>query len=219
MLKQSESQMTTRQHRVLEAASSVFFRYGYARSTIGDIAREAGLHRPALYALFPQGKEDLFKAVLLQLVHSEIERYRRKIPKLKTLRKKLLYCVEQWSMGGFRLTEAHPDARDAFDMAYPAVRAMYEVLAAFYAEMLREAVAASPLRMSAEQVARLLIFSLRGIKDIAENAESMHRLLTQEVDLFLAALLCNHTDLAGQTSTDRLSSSGTLHLRQKTIAE
>ena len=91
-------------------------------------------------------------------------------------------------MGGFRLTDSHPDARDAFDMAYPAVRKMYAVLTSFYAELLEEAVTASALNLSSVQFARLLIFSLRGIKDMAVDAESMQELLNQEVDLFLAAL-------------------------------
>jgi AcrR family transcriptional regulator len=186
--KQTEDEVSARRDRALEAASNVFLRYGYARATIGDIAKEAELHRPVLYALFPNGKEELFEAMLLKLVETEVARYKSEIRKFKTLRKKILYCVEQWSMGGFRLTDTHPDARDAFNMAYPAVRKMYEVLAAFYGELLLEAVTASALDISADQVARLLIFSLRGIKDIAEDAESMHHLLIQEVDLFLAAL-------------------------------
>ena len=173
---------------VLEAASTMFFRHGYARTTLGDISQEAKLHRPALYTLFPKGKDELFEAVLLNLVGREVERYRREIAKMKTLRRKLLHCVEHWSMGGFRLTDTHPDARDAFNMAYPAVRKMYEVLTSFYAELLQEAVSESALDLSPVQLARLLIFSLRGIKDIATDAESMQELLTQEVDLFLAAL-------------------------------
>ncbi len=188
MRKQTSSDVNARRNRVLDGASKVFFRYGYARTTLGDIAQEAKLHRPALYSLFPEGKDELFEAVLLRLVESEVERYRKEIPRLKTLRRKILYCVEQWSLGGFRLTDKHPDARDAFNMVYPAVRKMYEVLTSFYAELLREAVASSALNLSAEQIARLLIFSLRGIKDIAEDAESMRRLLIQEVDLVLAAL-------------------------------
>ena len=188
MKKQTDSELKSRRKRVLEAASKVFLRYGYARTTLGDIAREAKLHRPALYALFPEGKDELFEAVLMGMVKSEVERYRKELPKLKTTRRKILYCVEQWSMGGFQLTEAHPDARDAFNMAYPAVRKMYEVLTSFYAELLREAAQAAALGISAEQLARLLVFSLRGLKDIAEDGESMRRLLVQEVELFLAAL-------------------------------
>ncbi len=54
---------------------------------------------------------------------SEVERYRHEIPKLKTLRRKILYYVGHWSMGGFRLTETHPDARDAFNTAIPPEKA------------------------------------------------------------------------------------------------
>jgi AcrR family transcriptional regulator len=192
MKKQTDSEVAARRNRVLEAASTVFLRYGYARTTIGDIAQEATLHRPALYALFPEGKDELFEAVLLRLVESKVEQYRREIPRLKTLRRKILHCVEDWGISGFRLTNTHPDARDAFNMAYPAVRKMYEALTVFYAEVLREAVESSALKLPASQVARLLIFSLRGIKDIAEDEESLRRLLTQEVDLFLAALSVNN---------------------------
>ena len=188
MKKQTDVETSDRRNRILAAASKVFFRYGYSRTTLGDIAQEARLHRPALYSLFPEGKDELFEAVLLQLVESEIESYRKEMPKLKTVKRRIVFCVERWSMGGFRLTDTYPDARDAFDMAYPAVRKMYEVLTSFYAELLREAVMASSLKLSAEQVARLLIFSLRGIKDIATDAESMHTLLVQEVELFLVAL-------------------------------
>lgn len=190
MKKQTDLEVNERRERVVEAASKVFFRYGYARTTLGDIAQEAKLHRPALYSLFPEGKDELFEAALLRLVESEVERYRKELPKLKTLRRKVLYCVEQWSMGGFRLTATHPDARDAFDVEYTAVRKMYTFLTSFYAELLGEAVASSALNLSAEQVSHLLIFSLRGIKDIAEDAESMRELLVQQVDLFLAALRC-----------------------------
>ncbi|MDR3616764.1 MAG: TetR/AcrR family transcriptional regulator [Candidatus Obscuribacterales bacterium] len=188
MKKQTESDINERKDRLIEAASSVFLRYGYTRTTLGDIALEAKLHRPNLYALFPAGKDELFEAVLLNLVETEVERYRQGTSKMKTLRQKLLHCVSHWTMGGFRIIEANPDARDAFNMAYPAVRKMYEVLVHFYAELLEESVATSTLKMSSEQLARLLVFSVRGIKDIATDTDTMQELLTLEVDLFLAAL-------------------------------
>jgi AcrR family transcriptional regulator len=186
--KQTESDINERRNRLIKAASDVFLRYGYARATLGDIALEAKLHRPNLYALFPGGKDELFEVVLLNLVETEVARYRRETAKMRTLRQKLLHCVEHWTMGGFRIVEASPDARDAFNMAYPAVRKMYEVLVCFYAELLEDSVAASTLKMSSEQLARLLVFSVRGVKDLAMDADTMHELLTLEVDLFLAAL-------------------------------
>ena len=41
----------------------MFFRYGYARTTMADLASAAGLSRPALYLVFP-GKAEVFQAVV-----------------------------------------------------------------------------------------------------------------------------------------------------------
>ncbi len=119
---------------------------------------------------------------------SEIESYRKEIPKLKTVKRRVLFCVEHWPISGFRLTDAYPDARDAFDMADPTVKQRYEGTDFVLCRTTERSSGGIPLKLSAEQVARLLIFSLRGIKDIATDAESMPALLVQEVDLFLAAL-------------------------------
>lgn len=48
---------------ILEAAGLVFFRYGYAKATMSEIAAKAGLKKASLYYYFPT-KEDLFRAVI-----------------------------------------------------------------------------------------------------------------------------------------------------------
>src|SRR3546814_1937855 len=52
--------------RAVIAAADQFIRYGFARTTMGDIARAADMSRPALYLLFP-GKEELFEAAVTHL--------------------------------------------------------------------------------------------------------------------------------------------------------
>lgn len=188
MRKQVSNEGQAKKDRILRAAADVFFRYGYARSTIGDIAREAEVHRPALYLLFPEGKEELFEAVLLRLVRGEVDRYQKEIRRLSSLREKLLFCVEEWAMGGFRLIDQHPDAKDAFNIRYPAVQKMYAVLITFYSELISDAARHCPLDIEAEQLAKILVFSLRGTRDLADGAESLRKITTQQVDLFLAAL-------------------------------
>ena len=49
---------------ILDAAFRRFARYGYRRTSLGDIADEAGLSRPALYHYF-RNKEDVFGALSL----------------------------------------------------------------------------------------------------------------------------------------------------------
>lgn len=49
--------------QIAEAALRLFARYGYKRSSMDDIAREAGVARATLYLHF-KGKDDVFRAML-----------------------------------------------------------------------------------------------------------------------------------------------------------
>lgn len=53
---------TGAQARILNAALRCFARYGYARTGMTDIAREAGVSRTALYKIYPS-LEDVFRAL------------------------------------------------------------------------------------------------------------------------------------------------------------
>ena len=55
--------MSDRKTDILRAAIATFTRYGFRRSSMEDIAAEAGLSRPALYQYF-KSKEDIILRVL-----------------------------------------------------------------------------------------------------------------------------------------------------------
>lgn len=59
-----------REQRILDAASRLIMHYGYDKTTVSDIAQEAGISKGAIYLHFAS-KEDLFEALLLR----EMERY------------------------------------------------------------------------------------------------------------------------------------------------
>ena len=50
-----------RQERILEAAAKLMAHYGYDKTTVSDIAEEAGISKGAVY-LHYKGKEELFDA-------------------------------------------------------------------------------------------------------------------------------------------------------------
>lgn len=50
--------------RLLEAAYACVARYGLAKTTMEDVAREAGLSRATVYRYFPHGKEQLVRDVV-----------------------------------------------------------------------------------------------------------------------------------------------------------
>ena len=55
--------MNARNIQIIDAAMRVFSQYGYAKSTMNDIAREAGVARQTLYNAY-DGKEDVLRAAL-----------------------------------------------------------------------------------------------------------------------------------------------------------
>lgn len=61
---------------ILEAAKNVFARYGFKRTSMADIAQEAGLSRPALYLEF-QDKLDLFRSLAHHIRDTALERARK----------------------------------------------------------------------------------------------------------------------------------------------
>jgi AcrR family transcriptional regulator len=56
---------TPAQERALDAVLELVARWGVAKTTLGDVARTAGMSRATLYRTFPGGKDELF-ALLAQ---------------------------------------------------------------------------------------------------------------------------------------------------------
>jgi AcrR family transcriptional regulator len=61
-----------RRQRLLQSAAALFSRWGFAKTSVDDIARETGISKGAVYLEFPN-KDALFKAVL----YWEFARYMR----------------------------------------------------------------------------------------------------------------------------------------------
>jgi AcrR family transcriptional regulator len=51
-----------RRDRIIQAADSLFNHYGFEKTTMEDISREAGIPRATIYLEFPGGKEDIVMA-------------------------------------------------------------------------------------------------------------------------------------------------------------
>ena len=58
---------------ILEAAMDVFYRYGFKKASMDDVARAAGLSRQGLYLKF-RSKEELFRVALEHLVSRLLEK-------------------------------------------------------------------------------------------------------------------------------------------------
>jgi len=63
-----------REQRILDAAARLITHYGYDKTTVDEIAREAGISKGAIYLHF-KSKEDLFEALLLRESETITERF------------------------------------------------------------------------------------------------------------------------------------------------
>lgn len=67
----SQSDRNDLELRVLEATGRCIARWGVAKTTLDDVAREAGCSRATVYRAFPGGKDALFD----RLVRGELDRF------------------------------------------------------------------------------------------------------------------------------------------------
>lgn len=63
-----------RETRILDSAANLIAHYGYDKTTVEDIAREAGVSKGAIYLHF-KSKEQLFEALLMRESDVLLERY------------------------------------------------------------------------------------------------------------------------------------------------
>ena len=85
-----------RKRAVVHAATQVFLRFGFARTTMNDLARAAGLTRPTLYLSFPD-KHQIFDAVIETMVSDKLAEIRAGLRRRKSLEAKLHYACISWS--------------------------------------------------------------------------------------------------------------------------
>jgi AcrR family transcriptional regulator len=178
---------STRRAHIVEAATSVFLRYGFGRTTMADIAQASGLSRPTLYLTF-QDKESVFRAVIEAMIEAKMGQVRTGISGLPTLAEKLLYACNAWAAEGYELVQTHPDARDMFDLGFESVCAGYQAFQDVIATIVRDGAGRSALRIPPAKLARSIVYALKGFKDIAVDSADLRTLIATHVAVVSAAL-------------------------------
>jgi AcrR family transcriptional regulator len=183
---------TEKQSRVLDASRELFYRYGFARVTMSDIASAAGMSRPALYLVFPN-KEDIFLRVLTDEAGRILEELRQTLPTLATAEEKLRYAFDRWIVQPYILMTQSPDASDLVDCTLDFVKETMDRLgAAFEAELVAiiSPLAAKRSRtdLSPAQLAHILVSAAAGFKKVAANAEELQQLMWGQLAIVMAAM-------------------------------
>src|SRR5260370_31050255 len=103
--------------RVIQAAKTVFLRYGFRRVTMQDVADEAAISRPALYLIYPN-KEEILKAAARQVASESMATIRNGLSRFPAIERKLNFAFDGWTARTFELILNAPDAKDVIECSH-----------------------------------------------------------------------------------------------------
>ena len=103
-----------RREAILEAAWACFVQHGYAKTSLEDVARRAGLSRPLIYLHFAN-KNELFGCVIENLVHGYYEAASAVLAQEADRKTRLLRVVEAWVLGPLAMLGRSPQGEELFD--------------------------------------------------------------------------------------------------------
>jgi AcrR family transcriptional regulator len=183
---------SAKRQKIVSAALEVFFKYGYKRVSMNEIAEAAGISRPGLYLHF-DSKEEVFRAAIVQFADGLIEEISKGIQSRKTIEEKIFYAFEVWAVRGFELDLRSPEAKEIRDSSYQfaqeSLEQSYKKLESVLASVLKGHVRSRGNKKapSPEKLAHILTSSVRGFKLSAKNATELRILIQELLAVILAA--------------------------------
>jgi TetR/AcrR family transcriptional regulator of autoinduction and epiphytic fitness len=171
--------------KILSAGKGLFLRYGYKRVSMNDIAKAAGISRPALYLVF-KNKEEIFKGAYEHWVDEKIFEIEEKAATVRTPKEKLRLAFE---IGVVLPTEAmrtSPELNELVERNFGYGSRKLEDL------VKRILIPIAPRKRkksswTAERAAHLLVSAVPGFKQTAETSEDLRLLINDCVSLVLGS--------------------------------
>lgn len=183
--------MNAQTNELLDAALGVFLRYGYRRTTMGDIAKAAMMSRPSLYARFAN-KDEVYGAVFSLHIDRMLEALEQAWDGCETLSDRLDAVWAICILPVFDLLNDHPDASDIIDGAdTPAGkealdRATQRVVATFTRALRPFEEAIGHHGQTPEQLARFIDLNKQMMIKMAQDRKD----LEQQFATLKTAVLC-----------------------------
>ncbi len=142
--------------QILNAAQKCFLHYGYSKSSLKDVAKEARMSRASLYLYF-KNKSDLF-ITMNQELHEGYEAKSGEILKSNQSNKvKLAKIIDAWIVDPYRVLKNTPYSNDLLDgLAYIAKRSEMR-----FRDLFMKSIA--PL--AGDGIAEIIVLAIRGLMD------------------------------------------------------
>ncbi len=123
--------------RILDAALSLFLRYGVKRTALDDVVREAGIAKGTLYLYF-DSKDALFAAIAERLCAEMLEKAEGAIESSPSITSQIVGCLDAYIGSMHRLTAQSPHVAELTESKEAVASAIYERFNLKMRELLRE---------------------------------------------------------------------------------
>lgn len=181
--------------RVLDGAFKTFLTYGFARTTMDDIAKAADMSRPALYLLF-KNKTDIYRAIAMNVLGHSAASAKRVLEGDGPFAARVLEAIEASMIGMMRKIGDSPHGAELLDMKSTVAdiaicwrdRLAGDIAAAIEREAARNRVDLASKGFSAPQLADIMLDALEGMKTRISGLEEKRQAvagLIRVVDLAL----------------------------------
>jgi AcrR family transcriptional regulator len=183
--------------RILDGAMKVFLAYGYARTTMDDIARAADMSRPALYLQF-KNKTDIYRAIALMLLCRSLEQAKTALAGEGPFAERMMRAIDEALISMMRAVHASPHGAELLDMKSSLAdlvgcwrgRLVEHIAKAVQSEAGRNGVDLAAKGLSARLLADMLLDGLEGMKTRISDPDEQRQAaaaLIKVIDLALKA--------------------------------
>ncbi|MEM7568938.1 MAG: helix-turn-helix domain-containing protein [Pseudomonadota bacterium] len=184
------SNMNDREIHILDAGLALFLRYGVKRTSMNDIAHEAGIARQTLYNAFAN-KDAVLRATIQLFTQRAMAEIETGLQSCRTLADQLDVIFAQLAIKPYELLHASPNAEDIILGMNAASRdEIAENEHAFRAVLAKafesKSDALSSAGLSPEALAEITQISVSAAKEKAADRAHLERLLASTTSMILA---------------------------------
>lgn len=184
---------------ILESALTVFVTYGFKKTSMDDIAQQAGVSRPALYQLF-KNKTDIFRALSQNMMQNAIVQTKNAFEQPGTPREQLFNAIDSSIMEMHRFCDQSVHGAEliginqeiARDIEFEWKKDMISVIAGGIDQAIKSGAAdGSKLKqknLDSEAVARILMHSMEGMRETYLSGQPIEDYVGQLIDLIALTL-------------------------------
>lgn len=187
----NDSEANDKSRQILHAAQSLFVRYGIKRTSIDDIAREAGIAKGTLY-LYYDSKDALFASVAERMCIEILDNVHKAIVSPVSLNEQLLELLDANVGFMHRLLEESPHMAELTETKETLAASIFATFDSQFKNLLRTHL--SDNEIVREDVAEMFLAAAYGVIRTGDTSKEHYRIrLAVLIDTLLMGLRCNET--------------------------